>query len=184
MLLVWSSTLRLHGVSSASTSPEELGSGEHSDNPTGGRWVLLSWQLPGVPSLSWAGMSLLPGMCWSFPPPWAQLWAASLLPVLFSNTLYQLHFLYIDFFGGWVEQHLYSFFVLTSFYCSLTFISARQQHDCHGVPSLIDVLHFHHSLCLLHASCLLSIYLEIFFILFPPDLHDPIFATAKRRMIV
>lgn len=71
----------------------------------------------------------------------AQLWVGFLLPVLFSNTLHQLHFLYIDFYV-WVEQpYPFFFVVLTSFYCSLTFISARQQHDCHGVPSLIDVLH-------------------------------------------
>lgn len=45
-------------------------------------------------------------------------------------------------------------------------------------------LHYHDSLHLIYASCLLLIYLEIFFILFLTDLRDPLYATAKRRKIV
>lgn len=86
-----------------------------------------------------AGRTVLHCPC-TFSPHPAQLTVGFPPSVLFINTLYQLHFLYIDFYV-WGEQHPCSFFVLTSFYCSLTFIS--WQPDCHGVPSLIDVLLFH-----------------------------------------
>lgn len=92
--------------------------------------------------------------------------------------------LYLHLFLWVVRKTAFSFFVLTSFSSCLTFLSTSQQRACHGVPLLIDALHFYHSLRLFYVCCLLPIYLEIFFILFPPDLHDSIHATAKRRNIV
>lgn len=92
--------------------------------------------------------------------------------------------LYLHLFLWVVRKTPFSFFVLTSFSHLLTFIPTSQQYACHGVPLLIDALHFYHSLRLFYACCLLPIYVEIFFIPFSPDLHDSIRATAKRKKIV
>lgn len=73
--------------------------------------LLLFWQLAVSPPSP--GKNVLHCPC-TFTPPPAQLSVGFPLPVLFSITLYQLHFLYIDFYV-WGEQPPYLFLCFNQF---------------------------------------------------------------------